>query len=67
MRHLVVKSSSQIHIGFYTIPNALLNLFSDKMRDLPSSLLLFRNVFNKSINTMPRTLDSVYHMTLHLL
>ena len=40
---------------------------SDKMRGLPSILLLFRNEFNKFNNTGARMLDSIYHMTLRLL
>ena len=32
----------------------------DKMRGLPSILSLFRNVFNKFINTRIRMLDSIY-------
>ena len=36
----------------------------DKMRGLPSILLLFRNEFNKFNNTGSRMLDSIYHMTL---
>ena len=49
--------------------HVLLNLFnelgkSDKMRGLPSILLLLRNEFNKFINTGSRMLDSIYHMTL---
>ena len=48
--------------------NVLLNLLnelgkSDKMRGLPSILLLFRNEFNKFNNTRARMLDSIYHMT----
>ena len=48
--------------------HVLLNLFnelgkSDKMRGLPSILLLFRNEFNKSNNIGARMLDSIYHMT----
>ena len=47
--------------------HVLLNLFnelgkSDKMRGLPSILLLFRNEFNKFNNTRARMLDSIYHM-----
>ena len=48
--------------------HVLLNLLnelgkSDKMRGLPSILLLFRNEFNKFNNTGARVLDSIYHMT----
>ena len=48
--------------------HVLLNLLnelgkSDKMRDLPSILLLFRNEFNKFNNTAAQMLDSIYHMT----
>ena len=48
--------------------HVLLNLLSelgkrDKMRGLPSILSLFRNEFNKFINTRARMLDSIYHMT----
>ena len=39
---------------------------SDKMRGLPSILLLFRNEFNKFNNSGARMLDSIYHMTLKL-
>ena len=46
----------------------LLNLLnelgkSDKMRGLPSILLLFLKAFNKFNNTGARMLDSIYHMT----
>ena len=46
----------------------LLNLLNelgkrDKMRGLPSILSLFRNEFNKFINTGARMLDSINHMT----
>ena len=49
--------------------HVLLNLFnelgkSDKMRGLPSILLLFCNEFNKFNNTGARMLDSIYHMPL---
>ena len=40
---------------------------SDKMRGLPSILLLFSNEFNKLNNTGARMLDSIYHMTLKLM
>ena len=48
--------------------HVLLNLLnelekSDKMRGLPSILLLFRNKFNKFNITGARMLDSIYHMT----
>ena len=48
--------------------HALLNLLNemgkrDKMRGLPSILSLFRNEFNKFINTLARMVDSMYHMT----
>ena len=48
--------------------HVLLNLLnksgkSDKMRGLSSILSLFRNEFNKFINTETRMLDSIYHMT----
>ena len=39
----------------------------DKMRGLPSNLILFRNEFNKFNNTRARMLDSIHHMTLRLL
>ena len=47
----------------------LLNLLnelgkSDKMRGLPTLLLLFRNEFNKFNNTRAWMLVSIYHMTL---
>ena len=51
----------------------LLNLLnelrkSDKMRDLQSTLSLFRNEFNKFSITRARMLDSIHHnMTLRLL
>ena len=49
----------------------LLNLLnelgkSDKMRGLPSNLLIFRNEFNKFNNTRARMLDYIYHMTFKL-
>ena len=52
--------------------HVLLNLLnelgkSDKMRGLPSNLLLFRNKFNKFNNTGERMLDSIYHITLKLI
>ena len=52
--------------------HVLLNLLnklgkSDKMRGLPSILLLFRNKFNKFNNTGARILDSIYHFTFRLL
>ena len=37
---------------------------SDKMRGLPSILLLFRNEFNKFNNTGARMFDSIYHFAL---
>ena len=51
--------------------SCLLNLFdelgkSDKMRGLPSILLLFRNEFNKFNNTGARMLDCIHHMTTTL-
>ena len=47
----------------------LLNLLNklrkrDKMRGLPSILVLFRNKFNKSNNTGALLIDSVYHLAL---
>ena len=39
---------------------------SDKMRDLPSILSLFRKEFNKFMNKGAWMLDSIYHMTLKL-
>ena len=50
----------------------LLNLLneldkSDKMRGLPSILLLFRNEFNKFNNTGARMLDSIFILTLKLI
>ena len=52
--------------------HVLLNLLkelgkSDKMRGLPSILLLFRKEFNKFDNTGARMLDSIYHMALKLI
>ena len=46
----------------------LLNLLNelwkgDKMRGLPSILLLFRNELNKFNNTGARILDSIYYTT----
>ena len=40
---------------------------SDKIRGLPSILLLFPNELNKFNNTGARMLDSIYHMTLKLI
>ena len=37
------------------------------MRGLPSVLPLFRNEFNKFINTVARILDSIFNITLRLL
>ena len=58
--------------GYYVSAHVLLNLLSelgnrDKMRGLPSSLLLFRKEFNKFNKIRARMLDSIYHMTLRLL
>ena len=39
----------------------------DKMRGLPSILLLFCSEFNKFNNTGAGMLDSIYHMTLKLI
>ena len=52
--------------------HVLLNLLnelgkSDKMRGLPSILLLFCNEFNKFHNTGAPMPDSIYHMTLKIL
>ena len=52
--------------------HVLLNLLnelgkSDKMRDLPCILSLFRNVFNKFNKIRARMLDSIHHMTLRFL
>ena len=49
--------------------HVLLNILNelgkrDKMRGLPSILVLFHNEFNKLNNTGARMLDSIYHMTL---
>ena len=49
--------------------HVLLNLSNklrkmDKMRGLPSILLLFHNKFNKFNNTRARMLYSIYHITL---
>ena len=58
--------------GSYMSAHVLLNFIkrvgkSDKMRGLPSTSSLFRNVFNKFNNTRARMLDSIYHMTEILL
>ena len=52
--------------------HVLLNLLnelgkSNKMRGMPSFLLLFCNKFKKFNSTEARMLDSIYHMTLRLL
>ena len=39
----------------------------DKMQGLQSILSLYRNEFDKFINTRARMLDSFYHMTFRLL
>ena len=57
-----------IYRGSYMSAHILLNLLymlwkSDKMQSLLSVLSLFRNEFNKFINTRARILDSIYHMT----
>ena len=49
--------------------HVLLNILNelgkrDKMRGVPSILVLFRNEFNKLNNTGARMLDSIYHMPL---
>ena len=51
--------------------HVLLNLLnelrkSDKMQDLPSTLSLFHNEFNKFNTRGARMLDSIYHMKLKL-
>ena len=66
------KLGVTLHRGSYTSAHVLLNLLnelgkSDKMRGLPSILLLFRNEFNKFNNTGARMLDYIYHMTSRLL
>ena len=62
-----VKPMDWIYRGSYMSDHVLLNLLNelgkrDKMRGLPSTLSLFRNEFNKFINTRARMLDSIYHM-----
>ena len=52
--------------------HVLLNLLNkwrkrDKMRGLPSILLLFLEEFNKFDKTGAQMLDSIYHVTLKLL
>ena len=50
-------------MGAYVLLKLLIGLGkSDKMRGLPCILLLFRNEFNKYINTSARMLDSTYHI-----
>ena len=46
--------------------NVLLILLNklDKLRGLPTISSLFRNEFDKFINTIALMLDSIYHMTL---
>ena len=39
----------------------------DKMRGLPSILLLFPSEFNKLNNTGVEMLDSIYHMTIFVI
>ena len=68
----VVPLQNKIYSGSYMSAHVLFNLLnklgkSDKMRGLPSFLLLFRNEFNKYNNTGARMLDSCYHMTLKLI
>ena len=58
--------------GSYISAHVLLDLLNkfgkgDKIRGLPSILLLFRNEFNKSNNTRSRMLYSIYHRTLKLI
>ena len=58
--------------GSYISAHVLFDLFnklgkSDKVRGLPSILLLFRNEFNKFNDTRLRILDSIYHRTLKLI
>ena len=62
-------AGKELNRGSYMSDHVLLNFLnklgeSDKMRALPSILLLFRNKFNKFNNTGAQMLDSIYHMTL---
>ena len=64
--------SSDFLYRSYLSAHVLLNLLnelgkSDKMRGLLSILPIFRNKFNKLINTDALMLDSIYHMTLKLI
>ena len=66
-----VLLNPDLYRGSYMRAYVLLTLLnqlgkSDKMQDLPSILLLFRNEFHKLNNTGARMLDSFYHMTLKL-
>ena len=55
-------------MGAHVLLNSLNELRkSDKMRGLPSILLLFLHDFNKFNNTGARILNSIHHMTLRLL
>ena len=65
---LSLKTTGELHRGSYMSAQVLLNLLNEfgkvnKMRGLPSILLLFRNEFNKFNNTGAGILDSIYHMT----
>ena len=69
---MLTQEEREIHRGYYMSAHVLLNLLnelgkSDKMRGLPSILLLCRNEFNKFNNTVARMLDSIYHRTLKLI
>ena len=69
-RHMYISEKN--HRGFYTSIHVLSSLLNelrkiDKMRGLPSILLLFRNKFNRFNNTGALILDSTYYMTLKLL
>ena len=63
---------SSFYRGSYRSAHVLLNLSNElrkrnKMGGLPSTLLLFRNKFDKLNNTRAQMLVSIYHMVLRLL
>ena len=72
--HMTVNTQMKccIYRGSYMSAHVLIDFIKqvgkrDKMRGLPSILSLFRNKFNKFMNTRALMLDSIFHMTLRIL
>ena len=60
-----------VHRGSYVSAQVLLNLLNElgkraKRRGLPSILSLFRNEFNKFLNSTARMIDYIYHTCMSL-